>query len=73
MTSTEFFVETMESWGKHGEPKAILVIFTDEAGDITVTGNNCSYSHGMGLAMYALEHLRRKIFEQPPNSPDTDQ
>jgi hypothetical protein len=67
MTGTEFLIKTMEDWGKHGEPKAILLIYTDEANDVAVTGHECSFTQGIGLAIYAEEHIKRKLFETPPN------
>jgi hypothetical protein len=52
MTGTEMLIDVMSKFGEHGEPIAVMVVWTDENGDICIK-TNCVHSHTVGMAEYA--------------------
>lgn len=52
MTGTEMLIEAMSRWGAHGEPTAVLLVYTDTAGDVWMK-TNCSHTSAIGMAEYA--------------------
>lgn len=51
MTSSELLIDTLTKFGT-SEPTGVVVIWTDEAGDIAVV-SNCAMSSVMGMTEYA--------------------
>jgi hypothetical protein len=60
-TGTDALIEVMEKWGE-SEPKALLVVWTDEDGNISVhTLGACTQA--IGLAAYAKKYLLRWLLK----------
>ena len=49
-------VEVMSRWGEHGEPTAVLIVYTDTAGDVWMK-TNCAHTHAIGMAEYAKHNV----------------
>lgn len=61
-TGTEVLMQTITSFEEHGEPVAILIVWTDENGCITLRTNSLNHNV-IGLAEYAKQSAIRAIFE----------
>ena len=64
MTGTELLIETMTRWGQHGEPTAVLLVYTDTAGDVWLR-TNCTHTHAVGMAEYAKHNVLATLLAQP--------
>ncbi len=51
MTSSELLIDALTKFGD-SEPNGILIIWTDEDGNVQMTANT-TYAHAMGMAEYA--------------------
>lgn len=58
-TATEVLINAMDSL-KGGEALAMLIVWTDENGDLSVR-TSCVSSHAIGLAKYAEAYLLNSL------------
>ena len=52
MNGTEMLINVLEKFGQHGEPEAVLLVWTDTNGDVWIK-TNCANTHTVGMARYA--------------------
>ena len=62
-TASELCMEALDDFSQ-SEPIALLIIFTNEAGQIAVK-STCSASHAIGLAEYAKAEALARIMGNP--------
>lgn len=68
MTGTEMLINVMEKFGQHGEPEAVLVVWTDTSGDVCIK-TNCGHTHTVGMAEYAKTFALQILLQQPDEEP----
>jgi hypothetical protein len=64
MTGTEMLIEAMTRWGEHSEPNAVLLVYTDTAGEVWMK-TNCSHTQTVGMAEYAKHFALATLLSQP--------
>ena len=70
MTGTEMLINVMEKFGQHGEPEAVLVVWTDTNGDVCIK-SNCGHTHTVGMAEYAKHFALQVLFQPDEEEPPT--
>ena len=60
---TEMLMKIMSRFGEHGEPLAMLVVYTDVNGDVWMK-TNCVLTHAIGLAAYAQTNVLNTLMQQ---------
>lgn len=69
MTGTELLIETMTRWGQHGEPTAVLLVYTDTGGNVWMR-TNCSHTQTIGMAEYAKHNALVAVLSSEEETPD---
>jgi hypothetical protein len=64
MNGTEMLIEAMGRWGDHSEPTAVLLVYTDAAGEVWMK-TNCPHTQAVGMAEYAKHFLLATLLAQP--------
>lgn len=67
-SGTEMLVKIMSRFGEHGEPLAMLVVYTDTNGDVWMK-TNCTHTHAIGLATYAQANIIAAVVGQKEEAP----
>jgi hypothetical protein len=68
MTGMETLISVMEKFGQHGEPEAILIVWTDTNGDVCIK-TNCSHTQTVGMARYAEAYALKTLLEPDDEEP----
>jgi hypothetical protein len=63
MKGSEMLMAIMGRFGDHGEPLAMLVVYTDINGDVWMK-TNCTHTHAVGLATYAQQNILNAMLKQ---------
>lgn len=66
-SGTEMLMKIMTRFGEHGEPLAMLVVYTDVNGDVWMK-TNCTHTHAIGLATYAQQNVLAVVLAQGENT-----
>jgi hypothetical protein len=66
-TGTEMLMKILSRFGEHGEPLAMLVVYTDVNGDVWMK-SNCTHTHAIGLATYAQHNVIKAVVGQEDQS-----
>jgi hypothetical protein len=64
MTGTEMLAEVIGRFEAQGEPRAMLVIWTDNEGCVNMK-SNCENTHTAGMGIYAAATALFKIIREP--------
>jgi hypothetical protein len=59
---TDMLMKILERFGEHGEPLAVLVVYTDVNGDVWMK-TNCVHTHAIGLADYAKHNVLQAMIK----------
>lgn len=61
-SSTDILMNALEEFGK-SEAKSVMVIWTDEAGDVCIC-SNATRTQGLGFCAYVKESIIREMFSE---------
>jgi hypothetical protein len=62
MTGTDVLIKLAEEFRDNGEAVDLLVVYTDENGEVYVKGN-CLMTRALGLATYSQAHIKKAMLE----------
>jgi len=65
MTAMELLMEVADDFREHGEGRDILIVYTNEAGDVCVKANG-SKTQTLGLTRYAEEVAIQELMAARP-------
>lgn len=58
-SGTDLLMKVMEKF-QHGEPEAMLIVWTDENRDICIV-TNCQNSHALGLSEWSRKYILKEM------------